>query len=367
MPSTPLKLPTDRLQALDVFRGFTLAAMIFVNFPGSSKVIWRQLRHGEWSEFTFADLVFPFFLFIIGVSLTLSSQKASLRGIPPRAQWRKAIQRGLSLYLLGFVISSLAARSFIFSFGTLQRIGIAYLLAFPFSRLSTRGILAAIGAIFAVYLCLMCAVRAPSVPWEMRWVQGATFAEFVDLQILAQKKAIVFSFFGAIVSILFGVICGRTILEHRDHKLLLRQLIFSGLGALACALILSVPGSEEHFWFIPLFAKLWTPTLITLAAGFAWLLLAALIYVIDDLKFTRCFFPFLVLGLNPLAVYALTDFLDAVILEGFTDVSLRKSLYYYFAAKVGEVGASYGIAAAMLAVALLVGGVLYHRGVVVRL
>ncbi len=96
--STPTK--QKRLISLDALRGFTIAAMVIVNDPGSWESVYWPLRHAEWNGFTITDLIFPFFLFIVGVSIALAYSKRLDAGASKKSLYKKILIRSLNIYLL---------------------------------------------------------------------------------------------------------------------------------------------------------------------------------------------------------------------------------------------------------------------------
>jgi predicted acyltransferase len=122
-----------RLSSLDAFRGFTIASMVLVNNPGDWNAIYAPLKHAEWHGWTFTDWVFPFFLFIVGVSMTFSLAQRAQAGEPPRRLLAQLYQRALIIFLIGLALN------FIPTFdvttvripGVLQRIALCTALAAP--------------------------------------------------------------------------------------------------------------------------------------------------------------------------------------------------------------------------------------------
>src|SRR5262247_2543237 len=95
----------ERLLSLDVFRGLTIAGMLLVNDPGTWSAIYTPLEHAEWHGWTPTDLIFPFFLFIVGVTTHLSLEARRARGDDDSALRRQIIRRGLLIFLLGFLVN----------------------------------------------------------------------------------------------------------------------------------------------------------------------------------------------------------------------------------------------------------------------
>src|SRR5262245_15840459 len=154
-----LKSPGDRrLLSLDVFRGATIASMMLVNNPGTSSAVYPALRHSAWHGWTFTDTIFPFFLWIAGVSMTLSFAKRMERNNSRVRLLMHTLQRGGAIFLLGFVLNLFP----LFQFstvripGVLQRIGVCYIIAgaiFLFTRV--RGQMLLSDGFFVCYFVLM--------------------------------------------------------------------------------------------------------------------------------------------------------------------------------------------------------------------
>ena len=105
-PPTPAPLPTrERLLSLDVFRGITVAGMLLVNNPGSWDAIFPPLEHAPWNGWTPTDLIFPFFLFIVGITTHLSLTARAARGDDDGALRRQSLRRGALIFLLGFLVT----------------------------------------------------------------------------------------------------------------------------------------------------------------------------------------------------------------------------------------------------------------------
>ena len=105
MTSQPLQKKSRRLASLDAFRGITIAMMILVNNPGNWGAMYPPLRHAKWHGWTFTDLIFPFFLFIVGVAIVLAFRKRLSQGIPPKQLYPKILRRTLILFGLGLFLN----------------------------------------------------------------------------------------------------------------------------------------------------------------------------------------------------------------------------------------------------------------------
>src|SRR5215218_9415274 len=150
LPSTPSAVPRERLLSLDVFRGITVAGMLLVNDPGTWESIYPPLEHATWNGWTPTDLVFPFFLFIVGITTHLSLSVRRARGDDERAIRGQIIRRGALIFLFGLLVNGFPYFTFVNVagvsdptllqrigdrllhwriMGVLQRIGLAYLVA----------------------------------------------------------------------------------------------------------------------------------------------------------------------------------------------------------------------------------------------
>src|SRR5215207_3568279 len=178
---------TGRLDSLDAFRGLTIAGMILVNNPGTWGAIYGPLEHAAWHGWTPTDLVFPFFLFIVGVSVTLAlSRRAAAggprRGLPAKILRRSVIIFALGLFLGGFPFDNLAA---IRLPGVLQRIAVCYLVAsFIFLKTGWRTQALIAAALLIVYWLLMTLVAAPGFAAGDLSTEGS-LASYVDRALLA--------------------------------------------------------------------------------------------------------------------------------------------------------------------------------------
>src|SRR5213083_1094647 len=155
---------SNRLVSLDVFRGLTVAGMVLVNNPGSWSHIYWPLEHAEWNGSTPTDLIFPFFLFIVGVSIPLAFGKRIERGDARRALFFKVVYRSAIIFLLGEFLAGFPYfhLATIRIPGVLQRIAVCYFFA-SIIYLTTRPRTAAIIAIalLIIYWLLMTHVAAP--------------------------------------------------------------------------------------------------------------------------------------------------------------------------------------------------------------
>ena len=303
-----------RLKSLDVFRGATIAAMILVNMQGSREDAYPQLLHAVWNGWTFADTIFPFFLFIVGVSLTLSTAARVEHGGGRTSLLRHAVRRSLLLFLCGVFIDLLIFpyRSFpYFSFrdhllltGVLQRIAVCYLVAFLiFAWTGRRGVILGIVGLNLIYLGFLFFYPVPGCG-AGSLTADCSFQSYLDAIAFEGRPwgnpeirgpDGLWAVLPAITTVLFGELVGLFLrFEARPRQRLLR-LVGGGLGLVAAAAWLST--------WIPVNKLLWTTSYAVLMAGLAAICYAAWYWVVCVRQWGRWFKPLEILGMNATAAY----------------------------------------------------------------
>ena len=297
-----------RLTSLDVFRGATIAAMIVVNNPGNWDAVYPQLDHSEWHGCTFTDLVFPFFLWIVGVAMTFSFGKRIERGDSRAKLFLHTLRRAASIYGVGIVLTILT----IFShgklgttspnewrFGTLQMIATCYLLASIIFLLTTwRGQLAWAIGLMTVYWMMMALIPIPGVG-RGSFEPQANVAHYLG-KISHGWDIIGLGEFTAVATTLLGVLAGHIL---RSKKLQPTEktawMFFAGSVLLYLGWAMS--------GVLPLNKKLWTSSYTLFTAGLALLVFASCYWLIDVSGFRRWSKPFAIFGMNSLVLYSLSE------------------------------------------------------------
>jgi len=309
----------ERLVALDVFRGLTIAAMLLVNDPGSWSAIYWPLEHAPWHGWTPTDLIFPFFLFIVGITTHLSLSKRD-----PSTVTGKIIRRGLLIVLVGLLLNAfpffwwgkiagnpdpsfwqrVVYRAQHLRFlGVLQRIGIAYMIAALLTlRTTLKQQIAIIAVILFGYWAAMTLIPGYTLDEPSR-----TLAAYTDRAILGTNHIWAvsktwdpegpLSTIPAIATAMLGVLAGRWI-SRRDQPLTRRinLLFLAGVAGL-------IVGEAWGFLF-PINKNLWTSSYVVFTAGFACVLLAACLWIIDVRQLRGWTKPLVVYGVNPLVAFA---------------------------------------------------------------
>ncbi|MEG3839985.1 DUF5009 domain-containing protein [Microcoleus sp. herbarium14] len=326
-----------RLKSLDVFRGIAIASMILVNNPGSWKQVYPPLEHAEWHGCTPTDLVFPFFLFIVGcaMSFSLSKYTETAKKIETKIYWRIA-RRAAILFILGLLLntSSIALDVLLNNapvenfgkiriMGVLQRIGLAYFIsAIAILNLSPRNQkLLAIAVLLGYWGALSVFAVGGYTAGEL--TPEGNFGGYVDRIILGSQHLYkggpfdpegLFSTLPAIVTVLIGYFTGEWL---RVQPIKTHTSINLAIGGLSCIVI----GQLWGFSF-PINKQLWTSSYVVFTAGWALLLLAACYETIEvrGWKWGR---PFEIMGLNAIFVFVASGIVARLLLK--THIGTGKS------------------------------------------
>ncbi|WP_200975104.1 acyltransferase family protein [Echinicola sp. 20G] len=311
-----------RILSLDVFRGITIFAMILVNNPGSWSAVYPPLLHAKWHGCTPTDLIFPFFLFIVGVAVELSLGGQLKKGAEKQQLVKKAFIRSLKLIGLGLLLTAfpyfdLANLRFP---GVLQRIGVVYFIStLMYLYLSPRTTLATGAAILVLYWICMTVIPVPGIG-EANLEAGTNLAAWIDQQILmghmwSQTKTWdpegLFSTLPAIVTCLLGIFCGKVLTGSSEHGARLKQWVTWGLALL-------IGGYLWSFVF-PLNKALWTSSFVLYTAGWAFLGLALCYWILDVKGWQKWSLPFVIYGMNAITVF----FLSGIIAKLFGLIKLN--------------------------------------------
>jgi len=382
--------PRERLIALDVFRGVTIAGMLLVNNPGSWSAIYPPLEHAPWHGWTPTDLIFPFFLFIVGITTELSKKDP-----------KRIIRRGLLIVLAGLLLNAfpffwwgkiagnadpsfwdrVVYRAAHLRFaGVLQRIGIAYMAAALLTlRTSKRQQVIIVAALLIGYWIVMTLIPVPGVgeigaftldqpdktlaAWSDRLILGANHI-WVSSKTWDPEGPL--STLPAIATCMLGVFAGSWLMQKR-RPLAERVVGLYGAGSLGM-----IAGS---LWgaFFPINKNLWTSSYVVFTAGFACVVLATCLWIMDMNGMRGWTKPFVVYGVNPLVAFVGSGIMARLIGSlikvnvGGKVVSLQQASYQlafqpYFPDKLGSLLWGLSFVAFWLGILWL----LYRRNIIVK-
>jgi len=311
---------SPRLKSIDVFRGATIVAMILVNGQFSHDDSYRQLAHAAWNGWTFADTIFPCFLFIVGVSLTLSTESRVARGEDRSSLLAHALRRSLLIFACGVVIEYLRVPSRGFPFiglqdhlqlsGVLQKIAVCYLSAFLiYLWAGLRGVIVGIIGLNLLYLGLLyfypvrgCGAGSLAVSCNFPGYLDEIVLDGFRWNSAAFDPDGVGGILPAITSVLFGVLAGQLLLGKRGP----RQRL---LGLLGGGLVLIVAGELLATW-VPINKQLWTTSFAVFTSGLAATALTCTIWLVDGRRPLRFWFrPLEIIGMNAIAAYLISRLL----------------------------------------------------------
>ena len=323
------KARPQRLLALDILRGITIAGMILVNNPGSWGHIYAPLEHASWNGLTPTDLVFPFFMFIMGVSTYFSLRKYDFK-LSASAAW-KIIRRTVVIFLIGMGIAwlSLTLRGIsgemtfwesitqfdhIRILGVMPRLAICYgvgsLIALSVGR---RGLPWTIGGLLVVYAIILLTgngfefADTNVIAVVDRAVLGVDhmYADTIDGVTLKFDPEGLLSTLPSIAHMLIGFMVGGMIVKTKDNTLRINNLFILGT-------ILTFAGFLLDFG-MPINKKIWSPTFVLTTCGLAASFLGLLIWIIDIKGYKKWCRFFEAYGVNPLFMYVLGAVLSIVI------------------------------------------------------
>jgi len=397
----------ERLVSLDVFRGLTVAGMLLVNDPGTWSAIYPPLRHAEWHGWTPTDLIFPFFLFIVGITTQLSIGARRARGDDDAAIRRQILRRGALIFLFGLLINGFPFftwgavpgnpdPSFLERvvdrlyhwriMGVLQRIGLAYIVSALIAtraRLQTQVIVTAV--LLLGYCILMTVVPVPGTngtPGALLLDRGSTtMAGYWDRVLLDWSRFGLgnhlwtgsvtwdpegfLSTSGAICTALLGNMAGRWIGQPKDLAVRLTGMF--AVGALGMMV-----GQMWH-WSFPINKGLWTGSYVIFTAGMACVSLATIIWLVDMQGWRWWTKPFVIYGMNPMVAFVGSAVMARLIysilkvnLDG-QSVSLQNAIYRTaFASWLSPMNASLAFALAFVTFWFLVLAVLHGKRIYLR-
>ena len=319
----------ERLLALDAFRGITIAGMLLVNDPGSWTYIYPPLEHAEWNGWTPTDLIFPFFLFIVGITTQMSLTSRRARGATDRELMMQILRRGAVIILCGLFLNSfpfytwgtiaslpdatilqrVAYRFAHLRFpGVLQRIGVVYVLSALLTlKTSLRQQIAMVITILLGYWALMTLVRVPDsgrLGAELldkpdmvlsAWLDRLVFGPHLWVSTKTWDPEGILSTIPAIATAILGGFAARWISSGRSLTDRVSGLYAGGSLVMVAGLIWN--------WVFPINKNLWSSSYVLFTAGMGAVTLATCLWLIDVQNLRRWSRPFVIYGTNPLIAF----------------------------------------------------------------
>jgi predicted acyltransferase len=374
----------QRLLSLDVFRGATVAAMILVNNPGDWGHIYAPLEHASWHGCTPTDLIFPFFLFIVGVSITyaMSSKKAD-----PQAHTKtilKAAKRAAILFGLGLFLSlypkiftePVNAFANVRLPGVLQRIAVVFLISsIIFLKNSEKNIMRIASGILILYWIIMTFIPVPGTGFA-NLEKETNMGAWIDRNVLTEahlwKSAKtwdpegILSTLPAIASGLIGVLVGAFLRRKELEDGYKVSWLFS------TGLMLFIGGMIWSLQF-PLNKSLWTSSFVLYTGGLATMILSSCYWIIDVNKYQRYTLPFVVYGKNAITVFFLSGLLPRTMnmikvrnADG-TESGLESFLYTnFFSTNFSPINASLAWAIAQICFWFVILYIMYRKNIFIK-
>lgn len=333
----------SRILSLDVFRGATIAAMILVNNPGSWDYVYSPLLHGEWHGCTPTDLIFPFFLFIVGIAITISLKKRKDRGDDQQKLIVNIIRRSIILFVLGLILTGFPSYdlSTIRIMGVLQRIALVYLIAsLLYLKLSTK-----LQIYFAFGLLLIYWIAMSFIPVPDTGVIGLSIdnnlAAWIDRKLLGSHLWYytetwdpegLFSTIPAISTTFIGIFTGNLLLSDKTKSE--KNLILF----ISAAVLLIV----SYLWNLhfPINKNLWTSSYVLFTGGTALAIYGLTYWVIELKGYDKYFKIFISLGMNAIIIYFFSELITKILYEILVPLnsehitSLKEFIFDHFFIKI---------------------------------
>ncbi len=304
---------TQRLVSLDAFRGAIMALMVLVNNSGDGSHTYGPLNHSDWNGWTITDVVFPSFLWIVGVSMTLSLGGRLERGVSKSALMLQAFRRAAIIYALGLL--TYLVPFFDFStmriLGVLQRIGICYFIASAIYLWTpkVRAQIVWIVSLLAGYWLIMLLIPTPGYGAGRLDLEG-NISHYVDRIVLGAHNYSgtktwdpegIISTLPAIATALFGIMAGHVLRLKKSLPERTTIMFLAGNALMALGLICDI--------WLPINKKLWTSSFSLFMAGLDFVLLAGIVYLVDGRGYKRVVQPAVIMGMNAISIYMLSELL----------------------------------------------------------
>lgn len=381
---------SGRLLSLDILRGITIAGMILVNNPGSWSYAYAPLKHAQWHGLTPTDLVFPFFMFIMGVSTFMSLRKFNFQ--PSSSAILKVVKRTILIFLIGIGLAwfgqlvgglsrgeGFGEASIHFDtlriLGVLQRLALAYGFA-ALIALLTKGkyLVGTIVVLLVGYFLILVFGNGFELSEQniISFVDRALWGQehmYMDWTLEGERVALdpegLLSTIPSIAHVLIGFLFGKLIIDNKDNHKRVEKLLIWGTVLAFAGLLLQ--------YGCPINKKIWSPTFVLATTGFAAQLLGLLIWIIDINKKRRWSNFFHSFGVNPLIVYVfagvLSSLLSSIRFGWSGEVISVKSFIYDILIQpwAGNYFGSLLYALLFVTICWLFGYILYKRNIYIKI
>jgi predicted acyltransferase len=342
-----------RLASLDAFRGFTIAAMLLVNNPGDWGHLYAPLKHATWDGWTFTDWIFPFFVFISGISMTLSLGRKAGLGDSRLQLLLQTLRRGATIIAIGLLLNYIPALDLatLRIPGVLQRLGLCTMLAAPIVLYcGWRAQLVWMVALLLAYTGVQTWVAVPDATgvWHTgSWQPGQDVGAWLDRALMdghlwrsskTWDPEGLLSTVPAVASQLAGVLAGHWLASQRTPAEKTVWLMVAGLGLLWL-------GHVMGDWSMPINKSLWSPAYTLFMTGWACLVLGTFYWLMDAwpdpagrARATRLAQPLVIFGMNALFLFALSGLVAKML--GFFRMAPDQSLKTWLFEPIQSLGLS---------------------------
>jgi predicted acyltransferase len=373
---------SERLLALDVFRGATVAGMLLVNDPGSWSHIFPPLAHAAWNGWTPTDLIFPFFLFVVGITTELSRASRRARGDSDAMLVRQILRRGALIVLFGLLLSwfpfytwgpavpaagRVVDRLYHIRIpGILQRIGVVYLVSALITlRTSVRAQVVIVAAILMGYWALLAYSITLPGQVDRLLLDWGPYGNHIWAGTVTYDPEGVLSTIPAVASAMVGILAGKWLLGGASLPEKLNGLFAVGALSIVVGLVWN--------WVFPINKNLWTSSYVVFTAGVAAVTLATCMWIIDVRGIRWWTPPFVVFGINPFLAFIGSEAMARLIYSVITvpdasgrPVSVATMGYNLFALALSPRVASLAFALSFVLFWLGVLTVLYRRNFIFK-
>ncbi|MBN1543792.1 DUF5009 domain-containing protein [candidate division KSB1 bacterium] len=372
-----VEISSKRLVSLDVFRGITIAAMILVNNPGDWRTVYSPLLHAKWHGWTPTDLIFPFFLFIVGVAIVFAFSKRLAHSVDKRSLYPKVIRRTLILFALGLAMALIPRFDFAHLRipGVLQRIALVYFICSVLVlHTSWRWQIGITVGILLLYWGLMAWVPVPGYG-AGKWDEPiSALSSYIDRLFLTGRMwkehwdpEGLLSTLPAIATGLTGVLTGHWLRSPRSEQNKAIGLLIGGAVLFALGYLVNLD--------FPINKGLWSSSYVLVTSGLAAAFLGICYWIIDIRGWRKWSWPFRVYGTNAITVFVLSGMLAKLMVVSFkvtqadgSTIAFKTWLYQtLFASWASPMNASFFYALSYVLFWLAILAIFYHKRIFIKI